>query len=159
MASVSAHRNRPAVSRRSASERGSALVLFPVAVLIVVFLAALCVDASRTFLGQRELANAAEAAANDAAAAINRSDYYNASAYVLDAAAAATGPVAVGTAAIRARIDDRISNVDVRIIRTDGTHVRVEITGEVPLMFARAIPGVRNITTVHASAEAVARQR
>ena len=154
-----AHRNGSAERRDSSSEHGSALVLFPVAVLIVVLLAALCVDATRTFLGHRELANAAEAAANDAASAINRSDYYNESAYLLDAANAATGPVAVGTAAIRARIDDRITNVNVRIIRTDATHVRVEITGEVPLIFAKAIPGVRSITTVHASAEAVARQR
>ena len=41
--------------------------MFPAAVLIVVALAAIAVDSAIVFLGQREVANAVSAAANDAA--------------------------------------------------------------------------------------------
>ena len=43
------------------------LLLFRAAVLIVVVLAAIAVDSAIVFLGQREVANAVSAAANDAA--------------------------------------------------------------------------------------------
>jgi len=46
-------------------DQGSALLLMPVAVLIV--LGAIAVDSSITFLAQRELVDATQAAANDAA--------------------------------------------------------------------------------------------
>ena len=48
-------------------QRGSVLLLFPAAVLIVLVLSAITVDSSIAFLAQRELANATAAAANDAA--------------------------------------------------------------------------------------------
>ncbi len=140
-------------------ERGSALMLFPAAVLIIILLASLCVDATLTFLGQREIANAAEAAANDAASALDRDRYYDASVYDLAREDGLSGIVQVGNDAIRARIDDKVKNVSVRIVRTDGTHVRVEITGEVSLIFAKAIPGASRTVVVHASAEAEAQQR
>ena len=50
-------------------DRGSVLMLMPAAVLVLVVLGAVAVDFSIAFLGERELANAASAAANDAAAA------------------------------------------------------------------------------------------
>ena len=53
---------------RTSVERGSSLLLFPAGVLIVMVLAAMAVDTSIAFMGQRELANATAAAANDAAA-------------------------------------------------------------------------------------------
>ena len=48
-------------------ERGSVLMLMPVAVLIFLVLGALCVDFGSVFTVKRELSNAAAAAANDAA--------------------------------------------------------------------------------------------
>ena len=48
-------------------QRGSTLLLFPAAVLIMVALAAITVDSAIAFMAQRELANATAAAANDAA--------------------------------------------------------------------------------------------
>ena len=48
-------------------QRGSTLLLFPAALLIVVALAAVTVDSAIAFMAQRELANATAAAANDAA--------------------------------------------------------------------------------------------
>lgn len=48
-------------------DRGSVLLLFPAAFMIVLVLGALAIDAAAVFLHQRELAAAAGAAANDAA--------------------------------------------------------------------------------------------
>src|SRR3712207_1178709 len=45
-------------------ETGSALILMPAAVLVLVILAAIAVDAAIMFLGERELAAATAAAAN-----------------------------------------------------------------------------------------------
>src|SRR5205085_12525816 len=50
-------------------ERGTAVLLLPVCMLILVALASLTFDASHAFLAQRDLANAVASAANDAAAA------------------------------------------------------------------------------------------
>jgi Flp pilus assembly protein TadG len=48
-------------------DRGSVLLLFPAAFMVVLVLGALAIDASAVFLRQRDLASAAGAAANDAA--------------------------------------------------------------------------------------------
>ena len=48
-------------------EAGSALMLLPAAVLIVMLLAAIAIDQARVFVAQRELADLAASAANDAA--------------------------------------------------------------------------------------------
>lgn len=48
-------------------QRGSTLLLFPAALLIMVALAAVTVDSAIAFMAQRELVNATAAAANDAA--------------------------------------------------------------------------------------------
>ena len=50
-------------------ERGSVLMLMPAAVLVVLVLAAIAVDLSARFVGQREAIAAAEGAANDAVSA------------------------------------------------------------------------------------------
>ena len=65
------------MSEAGRSERGSSLLLFPAAVLIVMVLAAMAVDTSIAFMGQRELANATAAAANDAASqAVDNAAFY-----------------------------------------------------------------------------------
>lgn len=55
--------------RRTHDERGSALFLMPVGVVIVLLLGALVADTAFVFLAKREVMNGATAAANDAAAA------------------------------------------------------------------------------------------
>ncbi len=84
------------------SERGSSLLLFPAGVLIVLVLAAMAVDTSIAFMGQRELANATAAAANDAASqAVDNSAFYQQDRIQLD-------PVAVeslAVAKVRAAVD------------------------------------------------------
>lgn len=52
---------------RTERERGSVLLLFPAAVLITLVLGSLAVDTALVHLRQRELVEAAESAANDAA--------------------------------------------------------------------------------------------
>jgi hypothetical protein len=55
------------VDRRN-GEHGSALLLMPAAVLVMVVLASMSVDAAIQFRGQRDLVATAESAANDGAA-------------------------------------------------------------------------------------------
>jgi len=50
-----------------ARETGSVLAMVPAAVLVMLLLASLCLDAGATFLAQRELADLCASAANDAA--------------------------------------------------------------------------------------------
>lgn len=56
-----------AVPRPRDGEQGSALLLFPAALLIMLTLAAVTVDSAIAFMAQRQLINATAAAANDAA--------------------------------------------------------------------------------------------
>ena len=130
-------------------------MLFPAAVLIVVFLASLSVDSALVFLGQRELANAAAAAANDAAAALAVDGYFEAGTYRLDD----EGIARFGKVAIDFRRHDRVSDVVVQFERVDQTHVRVSLSGSVHLIFRKAIPGTADTVSIRASAIAVATQR
>jgi len=58
-------------------ERGSALLLMPAAVLVMIVLGAFAVDAAVVFLAEREVANLAAGIANDiAGAALDREDFY-----------------------------------------------------------------------------------
>ena len=54
-------------SRSASHQRGSVMFLYPVGFLIVILLGAIAVDLSNVWLQQRQLADAADAAANDAA--------------------------------------------------------------------------------------------
>ena len=70
-------------------DRGSVLLLFPAGVLVVLLLGAIAVDASIAFLGQREIANAVAAAANDAAtASLSDAAFYGSGDIALDEARA-----------------------------------------------------------------------
>ena len=74
------HNNR----RVRGGEHASTFVLFPVCVLIVLFLAAGTIDASMAFLAAREVNNAANAAANDAAGVLGRNQFLQNGDYVID---------------------------------------------------------------------------
>lgn len=52
-------------------ERGSSLLLFPAAILVVLLLAAICVDFSRVHLARRALVHTLSVAADDAVAMVN----------------------------------------------------------------------------------------
>jgi Flp pilus assembly protein TadG len=61
---------------RRGDERASAVLLAPLAVVIVVFLGSISVDSTALFLTRRSLSDAAAAAANDAASAGFDADRY-----------------------------------------------------------------------------------
>ena len=69
------------MNRRSGDdgEAGSTLTLVPAAVLVLLLLFSLTLDAAATFIAQRQLADVCAAAANDAAtAALSPADLYGA---------------------------------------------------------------------------------
>ena len=126
------------------SERGSVLLLFPAAVLVVIVLAAIAVDASIAFLGEREVAAAVAAAANDAATeAISDEAFYGAGRVELDPAEVAR----VAEERVRTSLDSRRHEglaVRATVERTGGGcgwSLRVEASATVRYLFARALPG------------------
>ncbi|MEJ5254762.1 MAG: pilus assembly protein TadG-related protein [Acidimicrobiales bacterium] len=136
-------------------ERGSALMLMPAAVLIVLTLAAITVDTAIVHLGRRELVHAADAAANDAVTyGFDEQRFRRGEGYLLDERRAREA--VVSSLAARGLLDRLSAPPVVRFTAVD--EVRVELHMEVDYLFARALPGVRS-ATVEAHATAVARQR
>ena len=137
-----------------ADQRGSVLVLMPVAALVFVILGALAVDATALFLAERELAGAAAGAANDAAtAAIDLDLFYDLGCLSLDAGLA-EDVVRRSVAAKRLRpsgLDLAPPSVVVR-----GRAVTVTLTGQAPHVFAKALPGAPDTEAVAATATATA---
>lgn len=139
-------------------ERGSILLLFPAAVLVVLVLAAITVDSSIAFLAQRELANATAAAANDASAmAVDGRAFYRDDRIELD-------PYAVEMVAVdrvRQAIDQsRHRGLDVRATASPPAAagcpwtVRVTAASRVSYVFAKALPGGPDEAPVRATSVA-----
>lgn len=126
-------------------------MLVPAAVLVLVILAAIAVDSSVVLLGQRELANAAAAAANDAATVgidvdrLRRDDCIE----VLDERAY---EVAVNAALLQSdAVEILPSDVEVTV---SGLEVTVAMSGTVEHVFAKAVPGGRRTSRVSATSTA-----
>lgn len=131
---------------------GSVLALVPAAVLVLVMLGAIAVDSAVAFLGQRELSNAAAAAANDAAtAALSDAGFYGSGALSLDRARAD----AVARHAVAARVARGVTIDDVSV-DVAGARVCVTVRGRVAYLFARAIPFADHEARVTGRAGAVA---
>lgn len=131
-------------------ERGSALLLMPAAVLIVLVLAAITVDLSLVHLARREAMAAVEGAANDAVTfGLDEAAYRRGEGYRLDPArvrVAVERSLAIDSAGERWTGPPRVEVL--------GSAVRVTVTARVDYVFARALPGGRHHTTVTATAEA-----
>lgn len=131
------------------------LLLFPAAVLVVVVLAAVAVDSSIAFLGERELANATAAAANDAAGrAISDPAFYQGDRIELDPVSVER--VAVGR--VRAALDngrhhDVVVEARASPPATAGCSwtVRVTASSRVAYIFSRAVPGGPDSVAVQAT--------
>ena len=148
---------RSKLSRRSrrhgriGGERASVLLLFPVAILVVLFLAALTFDASMAFLAKREAVAAATAAANDAAGALNRQDYFASGEYRIGDTTAQE----FATRAVHDRLTAEylhISTVTARVI--DPTRVEVDVSGHFDLPFHALLGPKRHTFTVTGRADA-----
>ncbi len=70
-------RRRAGTRERWRGEEGNTLVLVPVAVLILLGLAAMALDGALLYLGQRRLADVAAAAATGAAGELDRAAFYD----------------------------------------------------------------------------------
>jgi Putative Flp pilus-assembly TadE/G-like len=137
------------------NDRGSSLMLWPAAILIVLLLASIAFDFSLILLGRRELRWAAESAANDAATfGIDQAVFRETNVIRFD----------------RARLEEAVArSVHARDLRFElvgdprvdvfpGTdEVRVTISGRVPYLFADAFPGLPDseVVTVIARAHPV----
>lgn len=131
------------------------LVLMPAAALVFLVLGALAVDAAAVFLAQRQLANAAVAAANDAVTvAVDVDGYYGGGRLGLVAEdAQRVADETVGRLEL-----DRLRDVrPVAIVRGDA--VEVTITARVDHIFSGAVPGGADTADVAATATADATRR
>jgi Flp pilus assembly protein TadG len=142
--------------REQRDGRGSALMLMPAAVLILMVLAAITVDFSVAFLGERELSNATSAAANDAvAAALDQDALRGHDELRLDQAKAEE--VVLRSLAGRSSGLLHIDPADVTIEFPDDLQVRVTAGADVEYVFSKALPGAPDTTHVQATSTATLR--
>lgn len=137
------------------NQRGSVLLLVPAGVLVVIVLGSIAVDFGIAFLGEREVASLASAAANDAAtAAVDQDHLRETGEFRLDADRA-EAVVAATLAASSTEVDLDRPVVELTTIGGEPA-VRVRLTGRVDYVFAPALPGAPDGTEVSAAAVAVA---
>jgi hypothetical protein len=131
-------------------DRGSALMLMPAGLLIVLVLASIAVDMSVVHLRKRQAFELAAAAANDAATAgVDQGRLRTTHDYVLDperARAVVTDVVAASELA------SELARPPVVTVTDAG--VRVELALEADYIFADVVPGAPDGTEVSASATA-----
>lgn len=138
--------------RGPARERGSVLLLFPAAILVVLLLASIAVDAAIAHRAQVELREAAAAAANDAVThGLDEATFQRTGEWRLD-------PRRV-EAAVRAALAARADHLDATLagaptIDPATGAVTVTLTAEVDYLFAPAV-SARSGTAVRAAATAV----
>lgn len=137
-------------------ERGSVLLLMPAAVLVVLVLASIAVDFTIAFLGEREAASLAAAAANDAVTAALDDERFRAGEGIgLDEERARR--IALSTlGASSTELDDLEVEVVVGDLAGEPS-VTVTVRGTIDYVFARALPGAPTEAAVEATATAVAR--
>lgn len=137
---------------RAERQRGSVLMLMPAAVLVVLLLAAISVDLSLVFLRQRQASGVAVDVANDlASAALDEGAFRSTGEFTLDPdRAERLGRAFIDSSDLAGDVVD----VDIEVIGPDA--VRVALTVRVEYLFAKAIPGAADGTTVSAHATAVA---
>lgn len=131
-------------------ERGSVLLLMPVAVLIVVILGGLSVDRAVLFGAQRELVASTQQAANDAAGLGVDID-----------ALRADGVLRYDADRIDRAVRLAMAGVDGAIVRWSIRGDRIEVVAErrVGLIFSKGVPGGPDARPVRATASAQLRRR
>lgn len=128
------------------------LMLMPAGVLVVLLLGAIAFDLSLVFLRQRQASSLAVDVANDlAAAALDEAAFRADGRFRLDPDRADE----LGRALVAASdLGADVREVDVAVVGLDTVEVRVVV--DVDYVFAKAIPGASDGTTVTATATAVA---
>jgi len=118
----------------------------PVAVLVVVMLGSIAVDRAVVFGAQRELVNATQAAANDAAAVGIDLDRLH-----------ADGSLTYDSRRIEQTITAALSSIDQPIQRSwtiVGDQVEVRVQQTVRMVFAAGVPGAARTQRITATASA-----
>lgn len=126
----------------------------PAAVLIFMMLGVFAVDAAAVFLVQRQLANAAVAAANDAVAAVDVEQFYGGGSFELD------------RLRVQQVVDETVERLGldgldglVAVATVEGDTVEVTIAARVDHLFSGTIPGGAATADVAATAVADAERR
>ena len=131
-------------------ERGSALMLMPAGLLIVLVLASIAVDMSLVHLRKRQAFELAAAAANDAATAgVDQGRLRTTQTYVLDPE---TTRAVVADVVAASELAPQLARPPV--VTVTGAGVRVELALEADYIFADVVPGAPDGTVVTASATA-----
>lgn len=147
---------------RSDRQRGSTLLLFPAALLIMLALAAVTVDSAIAFMAQRQLINATAAAANDAATqALSDHAFYKDDRIELTQSAVESVAVdRVYQLLDRARHHGLTVTAQASAPAGAGCSwsVRVSASSRVDELFGRAMPGSSGQVAVHAQSTASPRQ-
>jgi Flp pilus assembly protein TadG len=133
------------------ADRGSALLLMPACVLIMLVLASITVDMALVHLRQRQAFDVAAAAANDAVTA------------GVDTGALRSGTFVVQPAAARRVVARSVAASELAPhlvgpprVTVDGDRVEVRLTLRADYLFTGVMPGTPDATTVSASASATA---
>lgn len=134
MASEATRSDGPPTDR----EHASAMLLLPVAIIIVAMFAAVTINAAHAFLLQRELSATVDAVANDAVAAIDPDDIYRGEGVVLFADDARLHAV-IGQN-LRGRVGDEVTVDSIDVIRVDNAGVEVRAAATVKPYFLRVLP-------------------
>ncbi len=145
-------RVRRLLGSHDCDEHGSALVLVPVAVLVLVVLASIAVDSAAVFLGQRQLVTVAEDAATDAVSAVSEPAFYTRGVITIDPVAAQR----VVTASVAAQGMSGVRLTQPPTVQVAGRQVCVTLVGQVTRIFGLAIPGIPAHATVTGRATATA---
>ena len=135
---------------RSTGDRGSTLLLVPAGFLIVLIMASIAVDMSLVHLRQRQAVDVASGAANDAVTAAAE-----------EGALRGGDGVAVSQADAEAVVERIVAASDLApevvgapVVRVTAASVEVELTVRADYVFAGAVPGAPDGTTVTARASA-----
>jgi hypothetical protein len=139
-----------------ARDRGTTLLFFPAAFLVVVALASVTVDFARLHLAQRQADDLAAASANDAVTVgLDEAALRSGAGYRLDRARVDAVVAAHVAAADRSTLRGITARGSVR----DARSVDITVTAWAPLAFARSLPGTPAAVTIRARAAATARLR
>jgi hypothetical protein len=134
---------------RSATDRGSALLLYPAGVVVLLCLAAITVDLTLVRTARRELSSVLQAAADDAAGAADPARLHVGDRLTVDLDRARR---IVAADLERVDLPGRlVGGVDVRI-GAQPSEVVVQARMEVPAVFLGALPGVPETTTIEVTA-------
>jgi hypothetical protein len=133
-------------------------MLMPAAVLVLVVLGAICVDSAVLFLGEREVANGTDSAAESVAARLVDEDWYRTTGevrLVCDSARV----LEVAAASFVARAPDWLDDSNLEVVDCGGASVTIRATATVGFVFAKALPGARDRGVVSATGSATAEVR